>query len=75
MDAGCYTVHMQRLLGGGEPEVVSARAKLRTPDVDRAMDAELRFPSWPLGEDVQDRDPASLRCPSASNSKSTIHCL
>ena len=49
MDAGCYTVHMQRLLGGGEPEVVSARAKLRTPDVDRAMAAELRFPSGAEG--------------------------
>ncbi|HMC42416.1 MAG TPA: Gfo/Idh/MocA family oxidoreductase, partial [Acidimicrobiales bacterium] len=45
MDAGCYAVHMLRLLGGGEPEVLSAGAKLRTQDVDRAMAAELRFPS------------------------------
>ena len=45
MDAGCYTVHMVRLLGGEEPTVVSARAKLRSPDVDRAMTADLRFPS------------------------------
>jgi predicted dehydrogenase len=44
MDAGCYAVHMVRLLGGGEPEVVSARAKrLRNSDVDRAMRADLRF--------------------------------
>ncbi len=43
MDAGCYTVHMVRLFGGGKPEVVSARAKLRDPRIDRAMTAELRF--------------------------------
>lgn len=49
MDAGCYAVHMARLLGGEEPEVVSARAKLRTPDVDRAMTAELRFPAGHTG--------------------------
>ena len=45
MDVGTYTVHMARLLGGEEPEVVSAVPKLRTPDVDRAMRAELSFPS------------------------------
>jgi len=45
MDVGTYTVHMARLLGREEPEVVSAVAKLRTPDVDRAMRAELKFPS------------------------------
>jgi predicted dehydrogenase len=45
MDVGTYTVHMARLLGCEEPEVVSAEAKLRTPDVDRAMRAELAFPS------------------------------
>ena len=50
MDAGCYAVHMARTLGGahageGEPEVVSAAATLRTPDVDRAMTAQLRFPT------------------------------
>jgi predicted dehydrogenase len=43
MDAGCYAVHMARTFGGGTPEVVSAQAKLRDPDVDRAMTAELRF--------------------------------
>jgi predicted dehydrogenase len=43
MDAGCYAVHMVRLLGGGEPEVVAAQAKLRSTDVDRAMRADLRF--------------------------------
>jgi predicted dehydrogenase len=49
MDVGTYTVHTARLLGGEEPEVVSAHAKLRTPDVDRAMRAELTFPSGHTG--------------------------
>jgi predicted dehydrogenase len=49
MDVGTYTVHMARLLGREEPEVVSAAAKLRTADVDRAMRAELRFPSGHTG--------------------------
>ena len=43
MDAGCYAVHMVRTFGGSTPEVVSAQAKLRGPQVDRAMTAELRF--------------------------------
>ena len=49
MDAGCYAVHLARFLGGEEPEVVSAAAKLHRPDVDRAMRAELRFPSGHTG--------------------------
>ncbi len=49
MDAGCYTVHIVRTLGGEEPEVVSAAAKLHSPDIDRAMLAELRFPSGHTG--------------------------
>jgi predicted dehydrogenase len=43
MDAGCYAVHMVRTFGGETPEVVSAQAKLRDPQVDRAMTAELQF--------------------------------
>ncbi|ORB61074.1 Gfo/Idh/MocA family protein [Mycolicibacterium tusciae] len=43
MDVGCYAVHMARTFGGSTPEVVSAQAKLRDPQVDRAMTAELRF--------------------------------
>ncbi len=43
MDLGCYAVDMVRRFGGSTPEVVAARAKLRGPDVDRAMTAELRF--------------------------------
>ena len=50
MDVGTYTVHMARLLGVEEPEVFSAEAKLRTPDVDRAMRAELKFPSGHTGQ-------------------------
>jgi predicted dehydrogenase len=49
MDVGTYTVHMARLLGCEEPEVVSAAAKLRTPNVDRAMRAELSFPGGHTG--------------------------
>jgi predicted dehydrogenase len=49
MDAGCYAVHMVRTFGGGNPEVVSAQAKLHDPQVDRAMTAELRFPGGHTG--------------------------
>ncbi|KDN24090.1 Gfo/Idh/MocA family protein [Amycolatopsis rifamycinica] len=49
MDAGCYAVHMARVFGGETPAVVSASAKLRSPTVDRAMTAELRFPSGHTG--------------------------
>lgn len=49
MDVGTYTVHMARLLGREEPDVLSATAKLRTADVDRAMRAELTFPSGHSG--------------------------
>ncbi len=43
MDAGCYAIHMARHLAGSEPEVVAARASFRSPGVDRAMQADLRF--------------------------------
>ncbi|HET9892838.1 MAG TPA: Gfo/Idh/MocA family oxidoreductase [Mycobacterium sp.] len=49
MDAGCYAVHMARTFGGPSPRVVSARAKLRDPRVDRAMTADLRFPAGHTG--------------------------
>jgi predicted dehydrogenase len=49
MDAGCYAVHMARTFGGGTPEVVSAQAKLRDPQIDRAMTAELRFAAGHTG--------------------------
>jgi predicted dehydrogenase len=49
MDAGCYTVSQARAIAGEEPAVVSATPKLRTPDIDRAMRAELKFPSGATG--------------------------
>lgn len=49
MDAGCYAVHMLRTLAGAEPEVAAARPTLRTPDVDRAMEADLQFPDGRTG--------------------------
>jgi predicted dehydrogenase len=49
MDAGCYAVHCLRTLGPGEPSVVAARALLRSPGVDRAMAADLRFPTGATG--------------------------
>ncbi|HET6710056.1 Gfo/Idh/MocA family oxidoreductase [Amycolatopsis sp.] len=49
MDAGCYAVHMARVFGGETPSVVSASARLRSPRVDRAMTAELRYPSGHTG--------------------------
>jgi predicted dehydrogenase len=49
MDVGTYTVHLARLLGLEEPTVTMARAKLRSPGVDRAMTAELAFPSGHTG--------------------------
>lgn len=52
MDAGCYAVHLARLLGG-EPEVISAKAVLRDARVDRAMRAELWFPGG---------HPGTIRC-------------
>lgn len=49
MDAGCYAVHVVRLLGG-EPNVTAAYPKLRSPDIDRAMRAELGFPDGHRGQ-------------------------
>jgi predicted dehydrogenase len=49
MDAGCYAAHALRTYGGAAPEVVSARATLRSPDVDRAMVAEYRFAGGATG--------------------------
>ncbi|MCU0668585.1 MAG: Gfo/Idh/MocA family oxidoreductase [Myxococcota bacterium] len=43
MDTGCYPISMVRHLAGAEPEVVSAKALLRAPGVDRRVEAELRF--------------------------------
>ncbi len=45
MDTGCYAISVARMLAGEEPEVLSATPTLTSPDVDRRMEAELRFPS------------------------------
>jgi predicted dehydrogenase len=45
----CYTVHALRLLGPGEPTVVSAQAKVRGGVVDRAMTAHFQFPTGATG--------------------------
>ena len=45
MDTGCYAVHLARTIAGEEPEVMSATAKMASKDVDRAMTAEVHFPS------------------------------
>lgn len=49
MDTGCYAIHMLRHLAGEEPHVVSAKAKLIKPNVDRCMTAEFTFPSGVTG--------------------------
>lgn len=49
MDIGCYAVSILRFLGGSEPDVVSARARHASPDVDRWMQAEYRFENGATG--------------------------
>jgi predicted dehydrogenase len=49
MDAGCYAIHMARLLGAEEPTVTGARARLQSEQVDRAMTADLRYPAGHVG--------------------------
>ncbi|MEE9606992.1 MAG: Gfo/Idh/MocA family oxidoreductase, partial [Myxococcota bacterium] len=49
MDMGCYPISLVRFLAGAEPEVVSAEARLSSPQVDRYMDARLRFPDGRTG--------------------------
>jgi predicted dehydrogenase len=43
MDAGCYPISMVRHMAEAEPEVVSAKCLLRSPQVDRRTEAELRL--------------------------------
>ena len=45
MDGGCYAINILRLLGPGEPDVISAAAQEAAPLVDGAITAALGFPS------------------------------
>ena len=47
MDIGTYPLHLMRTVAG-EPEVVAATAIERTPGVDRALQAHLRFSDGPF---------------------------
>ena len=49
MDTGCYAIHLARTIAAEEPVVVSARPKLASEGVDRAMQADVRFPSGAEG--------------------------
>jgi predicted dehydrogenase len=45
MDLGCYCINVIRFLAGAEPEVTGARALLASPQIDRFMEADFRFPA------------------------------
>jgi len=49
LDLGCYAVSCLRYIAGEEPEVLSARHKLGSPQIDRWMRALLRFPGGAEG--------------------------
>jgi predicted dehydrogenase len=49
MDVGCYTISLLRFLAGAEPEVFRAEARLSSPNVDRWMTADFRFPDGRTG--------------------------
>jgi predicted dehydrogenase len=63
MDMGCYPVSLLRLLAAG-PRVISARAKLSSPGVDRAMDARFSLPEGGT---------ARIRCSMFSSSVLRMH--
>jgi predicted dehydrogenase len=60
MDAGCYTINILRWLAEAEPEVVSAEARLSSPNVDRWMRAEMRFADGRTGRITTSLASASL---------------
>jgi predicted dehydrogenase len=45
LDVGCYAVSCLRYMAGEEPEIVSVQHKSSSPQIDRWMRAEVRFPS------------------------------
>jgi predicted dehydrogenase len=52
MDMGCYPISFVRVATGEEPLVLRARAKERSPGIDRYLDADLTFPSGVTGRVV-----------------------
>ncbi len=52
MDAGCYAMHALRTFGPGEPTVKTARAKLKSPGIDRAMDVTVAYPDGTTGRAI-----------------------
>ena len=63
MDMGCYPMSLLRLLAPG-PRVIDARAKLSSPGVDRAMDANFS---------LSDRGSAHIGCSMFSTSVLRMH--
>jgi predicted dehydrogenase len=49
MDVGCYTIHLLRMLAGGEPTVTAAQAWLLSPQIDRAVKADFTFANGMTG--------------------------
>jgi predicted dehydrogenase len=61
MDLGCYVLDAARQLGtwiGAAPQVVTADATLRAPEVDASMRAELGYPGGVTGHCTWDMDAA-----------------
>src|SRR6266508_4384962 len=50
MDVGCYCIHQLRHLAGAEPVVTAARTRLRSPQVDRWMQADFEWPEGRTGQ-------------------------
>jgi predicted dehydrogenase len=48
----CYAVHALRLVGPGDPAVVSAKATLHAPTIDRAMQVSYAFPGGAVGHSI-----------------------
>jgi predicted dehydrogenase len=48
----CYAVHAMRLVGPSEPSVLTATPKLRTPDIDRAMEVTYSFDNGATGRSI-----------------------
>jgi predicted dehydrogenase len=67
MDMGCYSVHSQRMISlalfGGEPEVVSAKARLNRPNVDEALEVRLKYANGAVGVADCDFDTEGFNAP------------